>query len=148
MGVSKGKELEAWTSDRHPTSTASLLYELYQLRKTNPKAVRPNVHLYPSRIYDNEDKGEGSSTTPDRRITSWKMTEHMYFNASNPFPSLARGLFTEAVEENEVPKEALACEGEWKDDQIRERIVARGYDKFFNVDEVDWTVVSLPSLDW
>jgi len=52
------------------------------------------------------------------------MTEHMYFQSNNNFPTLARGLFTEEVD------------GE-------ERIVARGYDKFFNTDEVAWSYVSL-----
>lgn len=51
------------------------------------------------------------------------MTEHMYFNADNRFPTLARGLFTEELEG-------------------QERIVARGYDKFFNTDETAWTSVS------
>lgn len=71
------------------------------------------------------------------------MTEHMYFNASNQFPTLARGLFTEVVEEGEgVPEEAKRCEGKWEKGQARQRIVARGYDKFFNINEVDWTDVS------
>jgi tRNA ligase len=51
------------------------------------------------------------------------MTEHMYFKANNKFPTLARGLFTEEVDG-------------------QERIVARGYDKFFNTDETAWTNVS------
>lgn len=136
--------------DKHPISTAALLRSLRAVRKANPKAVRPSVHLYPASIYENksgcaEDVAESSKTAQarDRRITSWKMTEHMYFNKNNLFPTLARGLFTEVVEEGEgVPPEAEQFEGEWEKDEQRERIVARGYDKFFNIDEVGWTNVS------
>lgn len=138
----KGKSNEAWTTDRHPASTADLIASLHKLRAVNPKAVRPTVHVYPAEIYAQNDKGEGSSTHQDRRITSWKMTEHLYFSASNQFPTLARGLFTQEVEEGEeVPRKAEDCEGQWNE-QPRQRIVARGYDKFFNIDEVDWTNVS------
>jgi tRNA ligase len=89
------------------------------------------------------------------------------------FPTLARGLFTEELEEgDEVPpgmegvegREVTEVKGEDKEGaegtggdvredsdegggpakkrKIRERIVARGYDKFFNIDEVPWTYVS------
>jgi tRNA ligase len=65
------------------------------------------------------------------------MTEHMYFNASNPFPTLARGLFTEELEEGSLlPPSVKRIQG------MQDRIVARGYDKFFNIDEVEWTNVS------
>lgn len=66
------------------------------------------------------------------------MTEHMYFNANNPFPTLARGLFTEEVEDGDDIPPGVSGSG-----QGRDRIVARGYDKFFNIDEVEWTSVSL-----
>jgi hypothetical protein len=196
------------------------------LRETQPKAVRNNVYPYPAAIY--EDNGEGSSTGQqrDRRITSWKMTEHMYFKAREIFPTLARGLFTEAMEEgDEVPPGLVGLPPReiWEEDscqsdsgqetsnqsgnveevesgstnfrpgngekghrmmgkgsgmeegdgkrvkpevdgvseqaaavastvkrkrmrkvgETRERIVARGYDKFFNVDEAPWTSVSI-----
>lgn len=109
------------------------------------------------------------------------MTEHMYFKSRNIFPTLARGLFTEEIEEeDEVPPSLVGDEGReiWeeiadvdvlgeesegtvaaahpsvnpaesqpkkmkKTGVVRERIVARGYDKFFNIDEVPWTNVSL-----
>ncbi|KAJ7481011.1 RNA ligase-domain-containing protein [Mycena galericulata] len=54
-------------------------------------------------------------------VRSWKMNEHKYYAVPSPFPTLARGLFT--VEE----------------DNGEHRIVARGYDKFFNIGEVGWT---------
>lgn len=124
--------------DKHPDSVPTLLASLKHLRETNPRAVRSNVHLYPAEIYT--DNGEGSSTghKRDRRITSWKMTEHMYHNPSNPFPTLARGLFTEEVEEGDpLPEEVVKGEGKG----LKERIVARGYDKFFNIGETAWTNV-------
>ena len=142
------KSAPTWAEEKHPASTAALMASLHHLRKTNPKAVRSNVHIYPASVYDAEDDhhSQGSSSRqplPDRRITSWKMTEHMYRQSSNPFPTLARGLFTEDVEaHDEIPVEGRSVEGEWTEDQQRERIVARGYDKFFNIDEVEWTNVS------
>jgi tRNA ligase len=133
--------------EKHPESVPELLSSLRHLRETNPKAVRSTVHIYPASIYlDNGDDGEeaganarasASSEAADRRITSWKMTEHMYFNASNPFPTLARGLFTEELEEGSLlPPSVKRIQG------MQDRIVARGYDKFFNIDEVEWTNVS------
>ncbi|KAK2464077.1 hypothetical protein APHAL10511_003907 [Amanita phalloides] len=49
-------------------------------------------------------------------VVSWKMNEFKYYDIPSPFPTYARGLFSQ-------------------DD----RIVARGYDKFFNIGEVPWT---------
>ncbi|WVF68898.1 hypothetical protein IAT40_003671 [Kwoniella sp. CBS 6097] len=127
------------SSDKHPESVPALLSSLRQLRDTNPKAVRANVHIYPASLYANN--GESSSAgLRDRKITSWKMTEHMYFNAQNPFPTLARGLFTEEVEEGDpIPEEVLRLIGAEGEGRPKDRIVARGYDKFFNIDEVAWT---------
>lgn len=65
------------------------------------------------------------------------MTEHLYFNTNNPFPTMARGLFTEAVEEGDPLPPGL--EAEYRGSKAEERIVARGYDKFFSIDEVPWT---------
>ncbi|WVQ96418.1 hypothetical protein IAU59_003523 [Kwoniella sp. CBS 9459] len=128
------------SADKHPESVPALLASLRHLRDTNPKAVRANVHIYPASLYANN--GESSSAALRvREITSWKMTEHMYFNAQNPFPTLARGLFTEEVQEGDpIPEEVLrpAVAGD-EGDRPKDRIVARGYDKFFNTDEVAWT---------
>ena len=112
----------AQPTEKHPASVKELLQSLRTLREEEPKAVRSTVHLYPASLYASDD-AEGSKSAVTRRITSWKMTEHMYFNANNKVPTLARGLFSEELE------------GE-------ERIVARGYDKFFNTDETAWTGVS------
>ncbi|GAA5824856.1 hypothetical protein JCM11251_005368 [Rhodosporidiobolus azoricus] len=62
-----------------------------------------------------------------RVLTSWKMADYAYKRDPCPFPTRARGLFTEKVA------------GEKEGEQEDYRIVARGYDKFFNIGEVSWT---------
>ncbi|KAJ7190776.1 RNA ligase-domain-containing protein [Mycena pura] len=54
-------------------------------------------------------------------VSSWKMAEHKYYVVPSPFPTLARGIFSVEQPDGE------------------HRIVARGYDKFFNIGEVGWT---------
>ncbi|KAJ1845934.1 trna ligase, partial [Coemansia sp. RSA 2708] len=61
--------------------------------------------------------GSTVSRFADRDITSWKSTDYLYKKEPCPLPTQARGLFT-GVDDGE------------------ERIVARGYDKFFNINEV------------
>ena len=61
---------------------------------------------------------------PSITLRSWKMNEFKYYDIPSPFPTLARGLFTREV------------------GQGKHQIVARGYDKFFNIGEVPWTTVS------
>lgn len=58
------------------------------------------------------------------------MNEFKYYDIPSPFPTLARGLFTVDVTDKE---------GQEKEKEYR--IVARGYDKFFNIGEVPWTTV-------
>ncbi|GAA5866757.1 hypothetical protein JCM1840_004254 [Sporobolomyces johnsonii] len=68
---------------------------------------------------------EGEDGTHAKHVlTSWKMADYAYKREPCPFPTRARGLFTEKVKDG---------------DDEEYRIVARGYDKFFNVDEVSWT---------
>ena len=55
---------------------------------------------------------------PTTLVRSWKMNEFKYYDIPSPFPTYARGLFT-----------------------LDDRIVVRGYDKFFNIGEVPWTEV-------
>jgi len=124
---------------KYPAVVSELLAALRALKINNPKATRSSVHIYPASLYAPNDRN-----AKDRRITSWKMTEHMYFKKDNGFPTLARGLFTEQVtstdQVDQVPPAALATtvkDGE----SVTERIVARGYDKFFNTDEMAWTSV-------
>jgi tRNA ligase len=120
------EELARFEMADSQNSTAELLDSLRTLKEKNKKAISTSTHIYPASIYAPGSNG----TKPDRRITSWKLTEHMFFLNPSPFPVLARGLFTESTESG----------GE------KERIVARGYDKFFNTDEVDWTYVSYTCL--
>ncbi|KAJ6562573.1 RNA ligase-domain-containing protein [Mycena capillaripes] len=58
---------------------------------------------------------------PNTSIVSWRMAEHKYYVVPSPFPTLARGIFSVKQPDGE------------------HRIVARGYDKFFNIGEVGWT---------
>ncbi|KAJ2799160.1 tRNA ligase, partial [Coemansia helicoidea] len=55
-----------------------------------------------------------------QRLVSWKCNEFLYKKDPCPLPTRARGLFTGGHEGDET-------------------IVARGYDKFFNIGEVAWT---------
>lgn len=77
-----------------------------------------------------------SSKFKDERhdIRSWKMADYAYKRDPCPFPTRARGLFTESFVVGDEEAEV--------DVERHFRIVARGYDKFFNVGEVAWTRVS------
>jgi tRNA ligase len=93
---------------------SQLIADLYKLSAKAPKLVKSSMYSAPA--------------APDITVRSWKMNEFKYYDVPSPFPTLARGLFsTEDTEEG----------GEKK-----YRIVARGYDKFFNIGEVPWTTVS------
>lgn len=91
---------------------SQLIADLHSLHKKSPKLVKPIQYVV--------------STDPEITVESWRMNEWKYYDIPSPFPTLARGLFS--VEEK----------GEG---QSRHRIVARGYDKFFNIGEVPWTNV-------
>ena len=67
---------------------------------------------------------------PNMTITRWKLDEYKYNVVPCPFPTLARGLFTTKV-------------GEPGKGEETHKIVARGYDKFFNIGEVPWTTVCI-----
>ncbi|OWZ44630.1 tRNA ligase [Cryptococcus neoformans] len=124
-------------ASKHPESTPRLLNALRDLHATDPKAIRTTVHRYPAALYAHGQDDHAR----DRFITSWKMTEHMYFKKSLVFPTLARGLFTEEVLEGDPmpPLETCSHQSESNPDAPNERIVLRGYDKFFNIGEVSWT---------
>lgn len=91
-----------------------LVDSLITLSKKSPKLVRSTAYEAPA--------------DPRISIQSWKMNEFKYYDIPSPFPTLARGLFTQDVE---------------LDGQVKHRIVARGYDKFFNIGEVPWTTVCI-----
>ncbi|KAI9511017.1 RNA ligase-domain-containing protein [Russula earlei] len=91
---------------------SQLIADLHSLHKNSPKSVKPVQYAVPA--------------VPEITVESWRMNEFRYYDVPSPFPTLARGLFS--VEEKG------RAEG-----QAQYRIVARGYDKFFNVGEVLWT---------
>lgn len=130
-------------ASKHPESTSHLLNALRNLHVTDPKAIRTTVHRYPAALYTHGQNDHAR----DRLITSWKMTEHMYFKKSLVFPTLARGLFTEEVLEGDPVPPLGECSDQARSDSntLKERIVLRGYDKFFNIGEVPWTEVGLCS---
>ncbi|KAJ1793269.1 trna ligase [Coemansia sp. RSA 2167] len=75
-----------------------------------------NEHAAPSK----KVVGKTVSEFAGREVTSWKSTDYLYKKEPCPLPSQARGLFT-CTEDGEV------------------RIAARGYNKFFNINEVPKT---------
>jgi tRNA ligase len=109
-----------------PSSNAEdieLIQTLYRISNKSPKLIKP--HDYPA------------PADPDITVSSWKMNEWKYYDVPSPFPTLARGLFT--------VKKGKGKEGALVDGQ-ESRIVARGYDKFFNIGEVPWCTVRFLSL--
>lgn len=98
------------------TRDSELISDLHKLSKHSPKLVKHSEYVAPN--------------DPSITLTSWKMNEFKYYDVPSPFPTLARGLFTQEVRENS---------GKGKE----YRIVARGYDKFFNIGEVPWTTVRI-----
>ncbi|GAA6060180.1 hypothetical protein JCM10212_005181 [Sporobolomyces blumeae] len=111
-----GKPLEPSPSTgSSPTTKAEKLPPASTLRKL----LRSTEHTVRVPRTRNEAGAEGD--TEERVLTSWKMADYAYKREPCPFPTRARGLFTEKVGDEEY------------------RIVARGYDKFFNVNEVSWT---------
>src|SRR4051794_10207559 len=95
--------------------SSQLIERLYVLSKTNKKLVKASEYNAPA------DK--------NIVVTSWKMNEFKYYDVPSPFPTLARGLFTTTNDDKA------------EDPDNRYRVVARGYDKFFNIGEVPWTNV-------
>ena len=102
------------------SSTQSLLDSLYSFghgdtdNKKLAKLLRHTDHVVAS-----GSTSEEGNDNKGHSITSWKMQDHVYKRDPCPYPTRARGLFTLGTK----------------------RIVARAYDKFFNVDEVSWTKV-------
>ncbi|KAL0581130.1 tRNA ligase [Marasmius crinis-equi] len=106
---------------QHPLTRpedSALIAVLHKLAKKSPKLVKPHAYVAPA--------------DPDITVNSWKMNEFKYYDIPSPFPTLARGIFTYEVDREDGETGPL-------DDEHRYRIVARGYDKFFNIGEVPWT---------
>jgi tRNA ligase len=91
---------------------SELVADLYNISKASPKLIKSSTYAAPA--------------DPSTIVRSWKMNEFKYYDIPSPFPTLARGLFTIDLPTSDAPKH---------------RIVARGYDKFFNINEVPWTSV-------
>ncbi|KAI0747221.1 RNA ligase-domain-containing protein [Daedaleopsis nitida] len=89
---------------------SELIDALKALSKKSPKLVRSSEYKAPAE--------------PSLFIRSWKMNEFKYYDIPSPFPTLARGLFTQEIKVS---------------NKMKHRIVVRGYDKFFNIGEVPWT---------
>ncbi|KAL5476920.1 TRL1 [Sanghuangporus weigelae] len=104
-----------------PPSDHALVSSLLDLLSASSKIKNRNKKLVSSSVYP-------APADPSVSIRSWKLNEYRYYDVPSPFPTLARGLFTQWVSENPGSEEG---EG-------RYRIVARGYDKFFNIGEVPW----------
>jgi tRNA ligase len=96
--------------------SSKLIESLYAITNRHPKLVKHSDYIAPA------DK--------HTVVTSWKMNEFKYYNVPSPFPTLARGLFTTTNGD------------ETEGTGVKYKILARGYDKFFNIGEVPWTNVS------
>lgn len=120
-----------------PESVDALLDSLNRLKINQPKAVSQTVHIYKPSTSTHNNLDDSSDK---RYITSWKMQEHLYRRKDCPFPTLARGLFTatEDLSLQDLQPRGVSPSNESKK---KIRIVARGYDKFFNIGEVPWTEV-------
>jgi tRNA ligase len=92
---------------------SELIATLQKLSKASPKLIKSSTYPTPA--------------DPQIIVQSWKMDEFRYHDVPSPFPTLARGLFSV-----ELPKDGA---------RKKHRIVARGYDKFFNIGEVPWCTV-------
>jgi tRNA ligase len=107
--------LSAFSSLSLSNADHELVSALVRISKASPKLIKSSTYQAPA--------------DPSIEIQSWKMNEFKYYDVPSPFPTLARGLFTQAVPTG-------------KGGEVKHRIVARGYDKFFNIGEVPWTTVS------
>ena len=95
------------------------------------KLLSHTNHLIPARSRDSKSDSIDDPAARDRILMSWKMSDFAYQREPCPFPTRARGLFTERI----------VTPGSTAKDNEEYRIVARGYDKFFSIDEVSWTKV-------
>jgi tRNA ligase len=89
-----------------------------------------SLHALPKKLV--KSSTYAAPADPSIQVRSWKMNEFKYSAIPSPFPTLARGLFTREISDDSQ-KEGMASR--------RYEIVARGYDKFFNIGEVPWTTV-------
>ena len=127
------KSSEATTSIRSFSTDATLT--------SAPAAAQSSADSdFIASLYALEDKSpqllkSSSLTAPadfSIEVRSWKVPMFKYYEVPSPLPTLARGLFTREIR-NDSQEEGKASK--------TYQIVARGYDKFFCVGEVPWTMV-------
>jgi tRNA ligase len=109
----------------HPlakSEDSDLIVSLYALSNKSPKLVKSTAYPAPA--------------DPSIEVRSWKMNEHKYYDVPSPFPTLARGIFSVKIPQQEKDGKQGS----------KYRIVARGYDKFFNIGEVPWNTVHILHL--
>ena len=102
---------------------SQLVARLQAISSKSPKLIRSSTHPAPA--------------DPNITVRSWKMNEFKYYDIPSPFPTLARGLFTVELDSESQSQGDKSTET----DEKKYRIVARGYDKFFNIGEVPWCTV-------
>ena len=121
---STGATMASMATTAQSSENSDLIASLHALQAKSKKLVRSSTYPAPA----------DSSI----QVRSWKMNEFKYYDVPSPFPTLARGLFT-----REIPDDSQI---EGKAASKTYEIVARGYDKFFNIGEVPWTTVCLSNF--
>ncbi|KAF9437086.1 hypothetical protein BGZ76_002052 [Entomortierella beljakovae] len=113
------------------------LYGVIERNAQNSSGRRRN--LVNASTYDidlSKNKPKSEATPSKLTVTSWKMNEFEYSKGN--LPTLARGLFT--YHDSTVSKSTSSSTSTSASTQDGEyRILIRGYDKFFNVGEVEST---------
>lgn len=123
--------------DPQTSDLLDCLYDAATKSDSNPKPlVRHTLHTVP----------DASEPAKQHRITSWKTAEFAYRKAASvgigkDLPTLARGLFTtaESPSSSDDADAESSTAAQKREQQRRQRICVRGYDKFFNVGEMSWT---------
>lgn len=128
--------------------TSALLASLHSSAKkseANPKPlIKSTIHRVPRHSKPATSQATASTFSSDEvyEVTSWKTVEFAYRKAAEvgigkDLPTLARGLFTVKEDAQAATQSPSGQAGRSSHD----RIVVRGYDKFFNVGEISWTKV-------
>ncbi|KAK7034072.1 tRNA ligase [Paramarasmius palmivorus] len=79
---------------RHPATKPEdslLITSLHHLSNKSPKLVKSSIYAAPAE--------------PEITVRSWKMNEFKYYDIPSPFPTLARGIFTYEVGDEDAAKD-------------------------------------------